>query len=200
MGRKNLTEERRAMILDAFEVCVAQYGFDGTSLERVAEQVGFRRGLVRHYLGNRDDMVLALAERIVARYYRQVDELLVYVAGDLEVSGIVALFFPEQEEDVGDHDVLLMEHLIAVSRRYPAIQKMVTAWLDDFVTRLAHALVGVFPQASGEHTWQAAYGLIGLYFNHESMTSLQLPSRYAEAARRSAAGLLKQLSLGHPES
>ncbi|CAM2006600.1 TetR/AcrR family transcriptional regulator [Acanthopleuribacter pedis] len=193
MGRKNMSEERRAMILDAFEVCVGKYGFDGTSLERVAEQAGFRRGLVRHYLGNRDDMVLALAKRMVARYYSQVDELLAHMGAGLDVAGVVALFFPQQDEDQGDHEVMMMEHLIAVSRRYPDIQTMLTEWLDDFVTRLAAVLSGIYPQAGEERAWQAAYGLIGLYFNEESMASVQLPARYNEAARQSATALLTHL-------
>lgn len=53
---------RRPQILDAFAACVARYGIDGSTLDRVAEEAGVTRALVRHYLGNRDEVVVALAE------------------------------------------------------------------------------------------------------------------------------------------
>ena len=40
MGRPNLTEVRTSEILDAFERCVARFGLEGSSLERVAEEAG----------------------------------------------------------------------------------------------------------------------------------------------------------------
>ena len=60
MGRPNLTEVRTAEILDAFERCVARYGLEGSSLERVAEEAGVKRSILRHYIGNRDEMITGL--------------------------------------------------------------------------------------------------------------------------------------------
>ena len=41
MGRPSLTEVRTVEILDAFERCVARYGLEGSSLERIAEDGDF---------------------------------------------------------------------------------------------------------------------------------------------------------------
>ena len=35
-----------------------------SSLEKVADQAGMKRPIIRHYVGNRDDLILALTERV----------------------------------------------------------------------------------------------------------------------------------------
>ena len=71
MGRPDLTETRTTEILDAFERCVGRYGLDGSSLERIAEEAGMKRSILRHYVGNRTDLIHALTDRVVAGYRSQ---------------------------------------------------------------------------------------------------------------------------------
>ena len=89
MGRKSLKEERSALILDAFGRCVARFGLEGTSLEQIATEAGVKRSLIRHYLGNRDDLILALATRVVARYRTMVAEMLAYMEQGDRIEGLV---------------------------------------------------------------------------------------------------------------
>ena len=51
MGRKSLANERREQILDAFAIYLRQHGFEGCTLERVAEIAGVQRSIIRHYIG-----------------------------------------------------------------------------------------------------------------------------------------------------
>lgn len=67
MARPKISEERREEILEAFETCVVRKGFVETTLDDVAREVGLPRPLVRYFIGNRDDMVNCLIERILAR-------------------------------------------------------------------------------------------------------------------------------------
>ncbi|MBW2389182.1 MAG: hypothetical protein JRG89_12185 [Deltaproteobacteria bacterium] len=67
MARPSKVEERREQILDAFERCVVQSGIQGVTLEHVANEAGLPRSLVRHFVGNRDDMVAAVFERFTRR-------------------------------------------------------------------------------------------------------------------------------------
>lgn len=193
LGRKNLSEERRTMILDAFEVCIARYGLEGTALDQVAKEVGFRRGLVRHYLGNREDMIQALAERAVARYTAQVDEMLAYLPIEDTGEALLELLFPPQSE-ANDVDLLVMENLIAAGRKDPKIQNLMTTWITSFVDKLGARLRECYPESSAELCWQVAYGLIGVYFNHESLAPLELGSKFRLGARQSARALLSSLA------
>jgi len=65
MGRPSLKKERFEEILDAYEQCVARYGLAGATLEQVARQAGLARPLIRHHIGNRDDLVEALINRFI---------------------------------------------------------------------------------------------------------------------------------------
>ncbi len=67
MPRPSKVEERREQILDAFERCVVRSGIQGTTLEQVAQEAELPRSLVRHFIGNRDDMVAAVFERFMRR-------------------------------------------------------------------------------------------------------------------------------------
>ena len=62
MGRPSLADVRRPQLLDAYAACLARYGVEGTTLDRVAKEAGVTRGLVRHYLGNRDEVLRALGD------------------------------------------------------------------------------------------------------------------------------------------
>lgn len=73
MARPRKDGERRAQIMSAFETCVMREGLGATSLEMVAAEAGLPRGLVRYFVGNRDQMVEALFERIVGRFETQID-------------------------------------------------------------------------------------------------------------------------------
>ena len=72
MGRKSLAAARREEILDAFERCVVKYGLEGSSLEQIADEAGMKRSIIRHYIGNRDELVDQLVERAVGNYRAQV--------------------------------------------------------------------------------------------------------------------------------
>lgn len=67
MGRPKLDETRRKEILDAFERCVVRDGLAKTTLKNVSDEAGLPRPLIRHFVGNRDDMIDLLIERVVDR-------------------------------------------------------------------------------------------------------------------------------------
>ena len=75
MARPSLKEVRTLEILDAFVTCVTRYGLDGSTLERISEEAGVKRPILRHYLGNREEMVALLIEHVVERFNAQTEAL-----------------------------------------------------------------------------------------------------------------------------
>lgn len=67
MARAKMEDQRREEILGAFEACVVRKGLAETTLSDVAAEAGLPRSLARYFVGNRDDMVELLIERMVAR-------------------------------------------------------------------------------------------------------------------------------------
>src|SRR3954449_3262351 len=59
--------QRREQILDAANALLAERAYDEVSIEDIASAAGVARGLVHHYFGGRNDVYIALLERLGAR-------------------------------------------------------------------------------------------------------------------------------------
>jgi AcrR family transcriptional regulator len=198
MGRKSRAEERRAEILAAFKRCIGRYGID-VPLEQIADEAGVQRSLIRHYLGNRDELVDQMIAQIVAEYPQRVDMLLdeVPMRG---VGGLLDAFFEAEAVDGSWYDRTMMEWdalLSAVSSsaqgRYPHAKQQVAQMMVMIVERVATALSRLFPQAMPAACYQVAYGLVCLVQSHESFRLLGLAPRHTALARANAERLIDQL-------
>ena len=76
MPRPSIAAERREEILQAFETCALRKGLEATTLADVAEEAGLPRPLVRHFMGNRAEMVSGLIERMMQRASQAIEQAL----------------------------------------------------------------------------------------------------------------------------
>src|SRR3954469_1720508 len=63
--------QRREQILDAANALLAERAYDEVSIEDIASAAGVTRGLVHHYFGGRNDVYLALLDRLGAQREEQ---------------------------------------------------------------------------------------------------------------------------------
>ena len=193
MGRPDLTEIRRREILDAFEECVGRYGLEASSLEMVAKHAGMKRSILRHYIGNRDDLVVALAERVVAKYRQAFEAFGETITENDRVEAILSYFFPSQPIET-TADILVVESLIAASEQLPRVRELMFGYVDGLVTSLAKHLILAFPKAGKQRCWRIAYGVVSVCFNQESLAPMQLPPRYLRSARYCAQLMIQSLA------
>lgn len=193
MGRPDLTELRTAEILDAFERCVARYGLEGSSLERVAEEAGMKRSILRHYIGNRDAMIAALADRVVRKYRLAFQQFLAEISDRHRIKQLLSYFFPDEPVE-STADLLVVEALIAAADNDAAIRQQMLDYVDGLVGDLAQQLKLAVPTARPQQCWDVAYGLVSICFNQESLSPLRLPPKYLKAARSSAETLVRSLA------
>lgn len=188
MGRKSLAEERRAEILDAFERCIVRYGID-VPLERIAEEAGVQRSLIRHYLGNREEVVDQLIARIAEAYPRQIGTCIDAAPTPAEV--LDYLF----TSTVGapDWDALLTAVISTAQNRFPEAKQRVAQMMQAIILHVTARLEALFPQAPPELCYEVAYGVLCLVQTNESMTWLGLAKHHTAMARRNAEVLLKLL-------
>nr|MBC8289580.1 TetR/AcrR family transcriptional regulator [Planctomycetota bacterium] len=132
MGRPDLTAVRTAEILDAFEQCVARFGLEGSSLERVAEEAGMKRSILRHYVGNREDLVQALAERVASRYRARFEEFREGISDRNRPAQLLDFFFPHESAETTE-SILVVEALIGAGSEYPTVQTLMLEYVDDLV-------------------------------------------------------------------
>lgn len=193
MGRPDLTEVRTTEILDAFERCVARYGLAGSSLERVAEEAGMKRSILRHYIGNRDDLIHALVDRVVSKYRGYLQTFVDSISEDRRVEQLLKFFFPDEPLETTD-GILVVEALIAAGDEYPRVRQIMAEYIDDLVSITAQQLRLEYPSATRQQCWNVAYGVVSICFNQDSLSPLGLPRKYLSAARSCSRGLIESLA------
>ena len=117
MGRPSLKEQRSAEILDAFGRCVARYGVEGSTLERIAEEAGVKRTILRHYVGNRSDLISALSVRIEREFLSQTEQVFEMLPSTGRLDRLIDMLFdPANQTD--SNDVAIAQALISASELY----------------------------------------------------------------------------------
>lgn len=193
MPRRDLTHERTEQILDAFERCIVKHGLDGSSLEKIGDEAGMKRPILRHYIGNRDQLVAALGQRVVRRWHAHLDYVEACPVGRSPRKELLRMLFAEFTGQSGS-DILIAESLIAAAEREPELQQIMRDYMDRFAAVLTKRLALVYPQAPARRRWQVAYGLIALLFNESSLVTLRLPAKYTAATKSCAEVLVDSLA------
>lgn len=192
MSRPSLKDQRSEQIIDAYETCVARYGVEGATLERVATEAGLARPLIRHNVGNRDDLMAALLARFKKtcdEYTRQFDAAL---PASNRVQTLIDWLFDEAYSD--SKTVLIANALVVAAPDNAEVADQLKSWLDSFVEFLAQELKNENPTASDEALHAVATGVCGIYSNVEAFSPLQDMKVLRSASKLSAQMLVTTLS------
>lgn len=191
MGRPSKKAERTEEIFQAFQRCVIRYGLEGSTLERIAEESGLQRSLVRHYVGNRADLVNQLADRAIQQSDQQWQELQNYLP-EKDVTPVLLHMLFEYEGGNSEISLIFQALLFSASQDAELKQKLAD-WAEANITVIYDILRIDYPQAETEQLRAAAFGLISIYFNLDSMSPLGLISNYRQPAVQAARQLLNTL-------
>ncbi|WP_109356665.1 TetR/AcrR family transcriptional regulator [Sphingorhabdus sp. EL138] len=194
MPRPALKEERREQILQAFERCVARYGIEGATLERIAEEASLARALIRHNVGNRDDLVLALIERFFAHSDNQWAALTEALPEKNKTKALIEYLFDSRYSD--SQQVLITEALIAGGAQDKQLAKRLRDWIDQSLDVIADIIRQDFQEAASDRVEACAAGILGIYFNVDSFALIGDMSRLRGASRAAALTLVDNLEKG----
>jgi AcrR family transcriptional regulator len=198
LGRPNLKEERSEQILSALMRCVARFGLEGASLESIATEAGVKRSILRHYLGNRDQLIETFAEFMVGKYQTYDDLLFETLPDDNPIAALIERMFATYDDPEVDDVAMAHQALVIASQTHPEIRKLLQNWYLRFVTRLAETLAQGQP-ISQDHR-AAAHGLCGLYFNHISVDAIGLGEEFQTTSCKLAHQLVRGLDLSVGQS
>jgi AcrR family transcriptional regulator len=196
VGRQSLASTRRPQILRAFEACVLRYGLEGSSLERIAQEAGVRRSLIRHYFGNRNELTQALIAGVIERtvsVYRDVIRTAGAEGGTAAlVDYLMGPAFPDKRDDA------LIDALMAVSHRDERLRGQLRAKYQTFQRSIHRELRRAFPSADPGMVRATSYSLMCLAVGNAAMYDLELPARKHGDTRRSAMYLVACLQDADP--
>ena len=193
MARPSVQHERKQEILDAFERCIINYGVEGAGLQKIADEAGLARPLIRHHVGNREDLLDELVERFIARSDAVIEDMGRSMPDSGRGEYLLQLLFAPQYQ-VSDHSTLLFQALLVASQTRPALRRRLDKWNRDFIDLLVTELADEHPEAGDDDIAEVAMGIAALYYNADSMGALGSRTVLYETSWRAARRLLATLA------
>jgi AcrR family transcriptional regulator len=193
MGRKERTTERQALILDAMERCIVKYGLQGATLENVAEEANINRGLIHHYIGNRNDLIKLMLERLFEKYQVSFDAYAATRPASNRAEVVVDYYFDAWFELAPEDDAIILA-LFSESERNKQIRKVLIGIYDKFEKTIASELTQFFPATNKDKLHLVAYSIMSLAFGHAIMTWNGLPQAKNADLRAIATNLVQTLA------
>jgi AcrR family transcriptional regulator len=189
MARPSLAEQRRPQLLDAYASCLVRYGVEGTTLDRVAEEAGVTRGLVRHYLGNRDEIERALGEHVREGYAVWLEELVGMSDREDRLDAAIDGILSEQPRK-------LYSVIDALFREAP-LDPQIAGVLREIYTGFEHAmdveLAAALPASDAKARRRVAYAIVCMAFAETDFDQIGFRPDRREAARGAARTLVDSL-------
>ena len=195
MPRPSLKAERRKQILSAAQKCVAHYGIAGLTLEKVAEIANLARPLIRHNIGNREELIKAVTEQFLDSSKQKINILFDHLPSDQPFNNAVDMLFDLNYSDTTT--MLVAEALIAESANDPDIASLMRNWLNEFVSRFAEIARKEFPNAESDQLNTVVTGITGIYFTLDSLTPLGELKSFNAHSHKAAKRLISTLKSIH---
>ena len=191
MPRPSLKETRSEQILDAFVRCVARFGLDGSTQARISEEAGVGRPLLRHYLGNRDEMVRKLLDHVLQVFAVQVEALFDSLPPTDRIAAVMEALFGRAV--YSSESAAVFAALVAASVRHEGLRAPLLGFVHDFESRLAAEIVGERPEADEKDVRTVASGVAAIYFNTDAVMPLRPRVEWRNTQRAAAQMLIDNL-------
>lgn len=186
MGRKNLSEEKRELILDAFEKVILREGYAKASQRKIAEEAGMNQPMIHHYFSGGDAMLEALLERSAARYREALVDFT--NASDSLASEETLRFMCSKEFHTVTRKNEAMFHIMSQAKLNDSAMTLLAdiyqAWLQEMTSQLATLEV--------ENPENLAYIMMCLIIGHDRMKILNFGEQRNELMVEALKGLLPE--------
>src|SRR5690242_13453554 len=192
MGRPSMAAERTEQIMRATGRCLRKFGLAGTTLERVSEESGLSRSHVRHYVGNRDDLLRGFASWLYTGYESEFTGAVQKADPPAKLPIVLDYLFGTGFLPISDDDTVIRE-LITAGITDERIRSIMQTQYLRAVEAIEEALTAEYPDATAAKRRSAAYGLWCLALGNSTMAELQLPVANGGLVRTAAETILAQL-------
>ena len=194
MGRKKLVDQRQVDILDAFERCLLKYGLEECTLERVAQEAGKSRNIIRHYIGNRDDLIAAFVERILIRIKQVAADILENTPKQKLIPNVLNFLFEERKADAPpDLGERMLGGMWRIREQSPLTQQALLNFYKEFEKILTEGLTRLYPNVPAKKCQEVAYSIICLAETNWVLGTVGVDNSHTRMVRRSAEYLLQTL-------
>jgi AcrR family transcriptional regulator len=199
MGRKSLETTKKQEVMHAFFKCIHEFGLEGTSLDQIAQKAGMTRSLVRHYAGNREEIIRDFIDYLIQIIQDEFTESLNQPCQSRKERLYSALFAPRNDFLM---DKIVLDALINGKDRYPGVQERLANLFKFFLSRISEELHFEYPQMDEKQLQKLAYGLFCLSLSQDTMVWLGVISpslQFGEALAQDLIQIAQNSSTMKPE-
>ena len=188
MPRPSLKDQRSHQILDAYLTCVAQFGLEGATQERIAREASVKRPLLRHYLGNKEEMISALADHVISGFTQALDGLRQMLPDEATPSDLVEALFAENS-GTDPRLMLAYQALVTTVPNRPDLRQGLIDSLTEFFDVVETILRRAAPSASDAEIRAVTQGISAVFVSMDALSPLDPPDIW-RADLKLAASLL----------
>jgi AcrR family transcriptional regulator len=155
LSRVEQTERNRSLVLDAARRVFMERGYHAATLEQIAEEAGFSKGVVYSQFESKADLFLALLDKRIDERARENAELVDGLAGEAAVA-VLLDHFVKTSQATPQWGLLLSEFRVhaarnpSLNRRYAALHARTVAHLSDVIDTI-YARAGDKPPFPAPH-------------------------------------------------
>ena len=176
MARPSLQAERQQSIMAAFTRCISKLGLEAASLDEIAKEAGMQRSLVRHFAGNREDLVNQVADYIASEFEHIWQAQGHSHRDDPSDDWLLNVLFSPAPETQYQIMLPAFYALLSAAHRYPSVRVRMTQCFELYGADLSLKLQARHKQATTDDCQQVALGIINIYFAWDSLRGLELNS------------------------
>ena len=191
MGRPSVKDERQQEALSAYLRCVARFGLEGATLQRIAEEAGLKRPLIRHHLGNRDEMKAGLVMHVAAEFDAVVAGLREALPERNRIGALLGLLFGAQTTDPAI--VLAFAALTLDAQNDANTRAEMSGAVARYESFLREELARAYPATAPDRVAAVAQGIMALSFNLDALSPLAVHETWKVASRHAADLLIDTL-------
>ena len=145
--RPDVSDERKNQILTAAEEVFTEKGFDEARMDDIAEQTGLSKGTLYLYFKSKDDLIIAILDRLFQLEFRQMEKLIV---ADKTARACI-----EEFADLATRDISAMLRLMPIAYEFLALafrNRYVQHALKQYLNRYLDILIPIIQRGidSGE--------------------------------------------------
>jgi len=193
MARPSLKKERNEAIMLAFAQCISENGLDATSLDDIACKVEMHRSLVRHFSGNRSDLIHQVTEYISTKFEHMWEVQKNQNKDDASDEWLLKTLFKNTPDKEYRELLPAFYSLLAVSHRYPVVSNRLKICYNYYVESITNELAIRHSHASKIECREISLGVVGIYFNWDSLRGLELGQEVSDINKNIVKKLLSTL-------
>jgi len=191
VGRASLKNERITQILDAYEYCLETRGFQGTTLDNVAEHAGLARRMIGHYIGNREALMTMAVARIVESFNQKAFSFVDELESTERIQAGLKYLFSEAFNQLPS--TKMVASLLGVSLHDELVRGAIKSIYDSFLLGVDSELANYIPNAPTESRRKVAFTIMSLSFGGGWMGNIGFDFSLNNQNLKLAQGLVDEL-------